>query len=326
MDWYVHKNFKAFALLGFRVNHPPDDYDEWLRALSFEIFSSRVQEATFPWSWKYPPSEGDIVNMLVPLWSRRLQQFSTFAELRPVPNAGLETVMGRIDPELPLVRGNIKILVNNDGRSMAATLLDIAELERRRDTITSSAGVRAPAAQYCNVCRHPRHGKGGCHVGLCAGGCVKVCSRCLHADHGTFTCTECPGAAESLKCSPRCHVCLQPGTRATYQRAEPGCVACSAGSGCSAVPLPPPPQAVTPAGMDVLMTNAEPVCSPPMCDETGADDGEEAGGGEDRGGVVDSSSSDDEEEEDEDYASPLRKRIRSPATRASLTTAIESRV
>ncbi|KAJ1620824.1 hypothetical protein T492DRAFT_914788 [Pavlovales sp. CCMP2436] len=73
MDWYVHKNSKAFGFLGFRVNQPPDEYGAWLSALPFEKFSSQVQEATFLWSWKYPPSEGDIVNMLTPLWSRRLQ-------------------------------------------------------------------------------------------------------------------------------------------------------------------------------------------------------------------------------------------------------------
>ncbi|KAJ1622521.1 hypothetical protein T492DRAFT_885158, partial [Pavlovales sp. CCMP2436] len=183
MDWYVHKNSKAFGFLGFCVNQPLDEYGAWLSALPFEKFSSRVQEATFPWSWKYPPSEGDIVNMLTPLW---------------------KTLMGRIDPELPLVRGNIKILVdndlvNNECRSMAATLLDMAELERRRDT-------------------------GGCHVGLCAGGCVKVCLRCLHVDLGTFTWAECPGTAESLN------------------------AACPAGTGCSAATLPL--QTGAPAGMD----------------------------------------------------------------------------
>ncbi|KAJ1634136.1 hypothetical protein T492DRAFT_865640 [Pavlovales sp. CCMP2436] len=72
MDSYVHKNSKAFGFLGFRVNQPPDEDGAWLSALPIEKISSVVQEATFPWSWKYPPSEGDIVNMLTPLWSRRL--------------------------------------------------------------------------------------------------------------------------------------------------------------------------------------------------------------------------------------------------------------
>jgi len=71
MDWYIHANSKAFgSTLGFKVYQPPEEYGLWLRALDFNLFAARVQEANFPWANKYAPSEGDILNMLVPLWSR----------------------------------------------------------------------------------------------------------------------------------------------------------------------------------------------------------------------------------------------------------------
>jgi len=98
------------------------------------------------------------------------------------------------------------------------------------------ADGRPPTVQYCGTCRDLRHGRGGCQAGACAGGCVKVCARCLHAYHDTRICSECP-AAETGKCSS--HVCLHPGTRAAHVRASAGCDACPPGSGCSAVPQPP---------------------------------------------------------------------------------------
>lgn len=217
-----------------------------------------------------------------------------------------DTVMGPIDDDLPLKRGNIMIKIDNTGRSMAASLLEVAELERRRDAgDTTSAFGRASSAQYCGTCRHLRHGKNPCNAGLCAGGCVKVCARCLHVDHGTHVCAECialSGTDEAVKCSPRCHVCLHPGTRATHAR---GCDACPAGSGCSAAPQQTPPATVrAPAGdTDVVMTDAVPV----NLNLTGAFDeavdGADAGDGEDRGDAVNSSSEDDED--DDDYEPPL---------------------
>jgi hypothetical protein len=62
-----------------------------------------------------------------------------------------DTVMGPIDDDLPLKRGNIMIKIDNTGRSMAASLLEVAELERRRDAgDTTSAFGRASSAQYCD--------------------------------------------------------------------------------------------------------------------------------------------------------------------------------
>mmetsp|Transcript_9952 Transcript_9952/g.23968 ORF Transcript_9952/g.23968 Transcript_9952/m.23968 type:complete len:244 (-) Transcript_9952:82-813(-) len=215
--------------------------------------------------------------------------------------------MGRIDDSLPLVCGNIRILVDNGPRSMAATLLDLTELERRRGAVaaTTRAGGRPPTVQYCGTCRDLRHGRGGCQAGACAGGCVKVCARCLHAYHDTRICSECP-AAETGKCSS--HVCLHPGTRAAHVRASAGCDACPPGSGCSAVPQPP---ADTPTGSDAdaVMADAGPtdvvgdgaVAGHDIADDGHGGDlvGNNLTGAEDRGDIVDSSSDDDDDNDDD---------------------------
>jgi len=220
-------------ILGYKKSMAPAEMRCFLERLEWNDMRRRVVTTHFPERAYEPPAQADVVKLQMVLSQRRLDQFVVqFMKDKPTPSVPIDDIILQKKNDLPLEKGNIRIVPPETADRFDPTeLASMSALSSRHGRPALTAASRSQRA--CGTCRHTFHGKNQCslcHESSDSSCCTSNCRRCLHAARKGATCAFCMDdgqQAESssrMTCTPRCWKCGHPGTLMDHSSA--GCAQC----------------------------------------------------------------------------------------------------